>query len=177
MNSHHKFIGTTNHHNPFSLKSDDRRLVMVRSSDDKIGDREYFDDLYALIEDGDTIRTVYSHFKNYDLSSYNPPKIPHTDHAEGMKELSITPVENWLREYTFQNIGNTVVVTLGAKAIYQLFMGWCGTATKYETNPQKLGMHLSNLRLDGVGKGARDGKGRNTKTFNFVLLKKYFDME
>jgi hypothetical protein len=63
-------------------EKDERRFVIIRSSDDKIGKSSslYFDELYTLMKDADTIRTIYSHFKNCDLSSYDPAMIPLTEH-------------------------------------------------------------------------------------------------
>ena len=60
VSSYHHFIATTNKANPFKITKDCRRFVVVRSSDDKIGNIDYFSELYSLMEDSDTIRTVIS---------------------------------------------------------------------------------------------------------------------
>lgn len=101
--SHHHFIVTTNNDNAFNIKKDDRRMVVVRSSDDKIGNTDYFDEIYALIEDTDTVRTTYDYFKNFDLSSYEPSKIPQTEHLTELKAISTSPVEDWLKDLTLEN--------------------------------------------------------------------------
>ena len=175
--SHHKFIVTTNNHSPLSIKKDDRRFAVIRSSDDKIGDSGYFDELYALLDDNDSIRTIYSYLKKYDISDFVAKDIPQTEHLEGLKEMSVSPIEDWLREYTFENVNNTEIVKVSSKDIYKLFTDWLAVeGRKYETNVRSLGMKLTNLRISGVSKGERNSKCEDTKAFDFALLKKHFNM-
>ena len=58
-------IVTTKNDNPLSIKKGDRRFSMIRSRDDEIGNNRYFNKLYALLDDTDTNRTIYSYFRNY----------------------------------------------------------------------------------------------------------------
>jgi hypothetical protein len=44
--SHHRFIITTNNEDPIKTTKDDRRKLIIRSSDEKCGDIEYFEHLY-----------------------------------------------------------------------------------------------------------------------------------
>ena len=175
--SHHHFIVTTNNENPLSIKKDDRRFAMVRSSDDKIGDTEYFNGLYELLDNHDFIRTMYSYFKHYDVSEFDPKLIPQTEHLKGLKEMATSPVEDWLRDYTYENRFNTNIPTLGSRALLKLFNDWLiVVGRKFDTNEQKLGVKITNLRIAGIGKGERDSKGLNTKSFDFSLLKQHFEM-
>jgi hypothetical protein len=43
--SYHRFIITTNNENPIDTKEDDRRNVIIRSSDEKIGNKAYFNEI------------------------------------------------------------------------------------------------------------------------------------
>jgi hypothetical protein len=175
--SYHRFIVTTNNDNPLSIKKDDRRFAIVRSSDDKIGDTEYFNGLYALLDNHDFIRTMYNYFKEYDISEFDPKKIPQTEHLKGLKDMAVSPVEDWLRDYTYENRFNTTIVTMGGRTTLKLFNDWLALVGRvFDTNEQKLGVKITNLRIKGIGKGERDTKGLNTKTFDFTLLKKHFDM-
>lgn len=176
--SHHHFIVTTNNDNPLSIKKDDRRFVIARSSDDKIGNVEHFNTLHGLLDDHDFIRTSYSYLKNYDLTGFDPKNIPQTEHLTGLKDMATSPIEDWLRDYTYENKNNLNVITLNGRGILKLFKDWLDVVgRKFDTNEQKIGVKLTNLRINGIGKGERDNKGLNTKSFNFTLLKAHFNME
>jgi Family of unknown function (DUF5906) len=178
VRSYHHFIGTTNKENPIKIEKGERRFFIVRSSDDKIGNRPHFDKMYSLMEDIDVLRSCYDYFKTLDLTGYNPQDIPLSEHKESLKELSVSPIEDWLREYTFENKLNTEIITLSGSSIHQLFKDWSVVENrKYDITSTNLAIKLTNLRIKGVGKGLRDEKGLRTKTFNFVELKEYFNIE
>ena len=178
VSSYHHFIATTNKSNPFEITKDCRRFVVVRSSDDKIGNIDYFSELYALMEDSDTIRTVYNYFKELDLSSYKPTEIPSTEHLDGLKSMSTSPIEDWLQDFTIQNMDQSEPLKLNADDIFEHFKSWLqlNPSRKFETNKQKLGIKMSYLKIPGITKGDKDNKGCATKMFDFELLKKHFQI-
>eukprot|EP01041_Mallomonas_annulata_P015134 gene15134-32098_t len=60
--SHHRFLITSNKEIPVKPG---RRTVLIRSSDELIGNKEYFDDLYKIINDVNVQKTFYEYLKNY----------------------------------------------------------------------------------------------------------------
>jgi CRISPR/Cas system endoribonuclease Cas6 (RAMP superfamily) len=98
INSYHHFIITTNKENPIGTTKDDRRKLIIRSSDEFIGNREYFNKMYALLENVEFIRTCYDYFKDYDLSGYEYKDIPKTEHQEDLQMLSVS-VPNMLKKH------------------------------------------------------------------------------
>jgi hypothetical protein len=175
INSYHHFIITTNKENPIATTKDDRRKLIIRSSDEFIGNREYFNKMYALLENVEFIRTCYAYFKDYDLSGYEYKDIPKTEHQEDLKELSVSAPEQWLESFTRDNRNEESVERLG-RVVFNLFMGWCGENNiKYDTTPQKLGIKLKSLKIDGVEKGDSKVDGK-MKVFNINKLKKHFNI-
>lgn len=104
ITSYHRFITTTNGEEPFISKKDDRRNFIVRSSDEKIGDKAYFNQLYKLLDDPNIIKSCYEYFKSIpDLDKFNSLPIPVTKHQNNLKEISRSPIEVWLEDFTRQN--------------------------------------------------------------------------
>jgi hypothetical protein len=49
------------------------------------------------------------------------------------------------------------------------------TNTSFDTNPAKLGMKLTNLKIQGITKGEHKALG-STKNFDITLLKQYYNI-
>jgi hypothetical protein len=75
ITSHHHFIITTNKENPIKTQKGDRRKFIVRSSDELIKNRHYFEKLYKFMDTIDTVRTCYDCFMEFDVSTFNPENI------------------------------------------------------------------------------------------------------
>jgi hypothetical protein len=175
IDSFHYFIITTNKENPIGTTKDDRRKIIIRSSDELIRNKEYFDKIYEMVEDTDVIRTCYDYFKDYDLSEYDYKNIPTTEHQDDLKQLSVSCPEQWLEFLTRENIHLETVEMLG-KDIFINFSAWAVINNiKYDTTALKLDIALKNLKIDGLEKGRHTDEGA-TKMFNIVKLKKYFNM-
>ena len=175
INSYHHFIITTNKANPIGTTKDDRRKLIIRSSDQLIGKAQYFTDMYALLDNVDFVRTCYDYFKTYDLTGYDYKNIPITEHQEDLKELSVSAPEQWLEAFTRENITKGNIELLGGES-FALFLGWCGeNNVKYDTTALKFGINIKNLKIEGVEKGRHTDKGA-TKIYNISKLKKHFKL-
>ena len=73
----------------------DRRKFIVRSSDELIKNRPYFEKLYKFMDTIDTVRTCYDYFMEFDVSTFNLENMPKTDYQEDLKSLCVSPVETW----------------------------------------------------------------------------------
>ena len=175
--SFHRFIITTNNEEPVKTSNDDRRNVIIRSSDEKIGDREYFDELETMLNDANVIKTCYEYFKSLEgISNFRNIPMPETTYQSNLKELSISPIEQWLQSFVGENYSEQTLEMTGKETL-DLFADWCMlNGVTYNINSVKLGVRLTNLNISGVQKGNHTKKG-NTKIFNIPLLKKHFKME
>lgn len=130
------------------------------------------------MEDSDAIRTVNNYFKELDLSSYKPTEIPSTEHLDDLKSINTSPIEDWLQDFTIQNVDKSEPLKMNADDIFEHFKSWLqlNPSRKFEINKQKLGIRMSYLKIPGITKGYKDNKGCATKMFDFKLLKKHFQI-
>jgi hypothetical protein len=125
INSFHRFIITTNNEEPIGSKKDDRRNLIIRSSDEKIGDKEYFKNLHKILEDVNVIKTCYEYFKGLnDLDTFNKIEKPVTEYQANIQEGNRSHIELWLEDFTAENFDQTEVVLLGNEK-FNLFKKWC----------------------------------------------------
>ena len=75
----HRYIFTTNSKDPLPTSKDDRRFNLIRSSDEKIGDTEYFDRLHAAVNDPDTLKQLYVYFMSKNFATEVPQAIEYRD--------------------------------------------------------------------------------------------------
>lgn len=175
--SFHRFIITTNNYEPINTSNDDRRNLIIRSSDEKCGDKEYFTTLHSILEDVNVVKTCYEYFKSVpDMDKFNTLPIPQTEHQTHLKKLSQNPIELWLEAFALQNFDKEQVELLGVDAC-KLFKEWCcQNDMKYEIDAKKFGVRLSLLKLDAITKGRHTNKGE-TKFYNISKLKNHFKLD
>jgi hypothetical protein len=158
--SYHRFIITTNKEDPIATSQDDRRNIIIRTSDELIGNKEYFNKLHALLDDVNVIRTCYDYFKNIpDLEKFNNIPLPKTSYQENLRLLDLSPPEQFLIEFCSKNEG---LVEVENKDFYNQFNEFIqANNIEYNTTPLKFGVKIANLKIDGVE------KGRHTKTADY----------
>lgn len=173
IQSYHRFIITTNKEEPINTSKQDRRNLIIRSSDEKCNDREYFKMLHQILEDVNVIKTCYEYFKSIpNMDTFNLLPIPVTEYQTDLKELSANPIEKWIESLTFKNIEkNTVELT--TEEIYDLFSDWCNSnGIEYKCNGLQLMVRIARLKINGIEK-------HKTKTctktlFDINMLKSHF---
>jgi phage/plasmid-associated DNA primase len=174
IKSYHRFITTTNKEEPIKSTNGDRRNLIIRSSDEKKGDYSYFETMHKFLEDIDVIRTCYDYFKGIEgMDKFKDIPIPQTEYQTNLKELSKSPIEQWLESFTREHMNDDkeCIELLGIE-IYELFKIWCGeNGIKYEIDTRKLGVRLTNMKINGIYRGKHTNKGE-TKMFNITELKK-----
>jgi hypothetical protein len=176
IKSYHRFITTTNKEEPINSTNGDRRNLIIRSSDEKKGDYIYFEMMHNYLEDNDVIRTCYDYFRGIPgMDKFKDIPIPQTEYQTNLKELSKSPIEQWLESFTREHMNDPkeCIELLGTE-IYELFKDWSNSnGIKYDINAVKLGVKLINMKINGVSKGRHTMKG-DTKLFNISELKNTF---
>ena len=107
------------------------------------------------------------------MDKFKDISIPQTEYQTNLKELSKSPIEQWLESFIREHINdhNEYIELLGTE-IYELFKHWRDSnGVKYEVDSRKLGVRLTNMKFNGVHKGKHTNKGE-TKLFNITELKK-----
>lgn len=174
--SYHRFIITTNSDDPIETSYDDRRFLIIRASDEKCGDSEYFTGLMDNIQDDSVIVACYKHFTSLEgLEKFHSEKLPTTSFQDNLRENSLTPIETWIRDCVCAKAKSGEVKYTNAE-VYNSFKTYClDNGIKYETSCPKLNIKLLNLRLPGVANGR--SKVERLKTFNIAELRKHFKIE
>ena len=171
INSFHRFIITTNNHDPIKTTADDRRKLIIRSSDELIGNKEYFNDLYALINDENAVKSFYEYLKTIpDMGCFGNLPLPITEFQENVKASYVACEVQWLENFVATR--EVDEVRLSGKDCLDLFKDWLigNGMSDYNTNSVKFGLKLSNMKMNGLTKN-------HTKTgrmylFDIPVLKK-----
>jgi len=174
--SYHRFIGTTNHKDPFKTEKDDRRNLIARASDELIGNFDYFNKINEYINDINAIKTCYEYFKSIpDMVNFNKMKMPVTEYQQDLKDSNISPIELWVKSFVLDNYYETEVEKY-AKELFVLFNEWCQKCNiEYKITIIQFGVRMKQLNISGIEKGKHTNKG-DKKLFKIQLLKNYFDL-
>ena len=152
INSYHRFIITTNNEEPINSKKDDRRNLIIRSSDELIGNTEYFNKIYKLLDNENVIKSCYEYFKQMpNMDKFRNIPLPKTQYQEDIKEASVSPIELWLIDFAKSHSGSDDV-TVTASTMFSLFTSFCSKCgIKYEVSNVQFGVRLKRLNVSGVG--------------------------
>ena len=176
INSYHRFIATTNNDDSIPTQKGDRRNLVIRCSDEKKGDTEYFNTMYKYLDDINVIRTLYDYFKNIpNMDKFNKIPMPKTEYQEDMKASNRSPIEMWLEDFTREH-GNEVDVIKKGDEVFTLFKSWVSLHNmSYEVNSIKFMVRLKNLNIDGIT--TKSTKICNLKVFNIAKMKVHFGID
>lgn len=176
VQSYHRFITTTNNEEPLNTKKGDRRNLMIRSSDEKCGDKEYFTEMYALLDDVNVVKTCYEYFKAIpDMDKFGKIPLPVTDYQQDLQELSKSPIENWVKSFTYDNMDKSEVTVFTKEAFTEFKHYITENKVEYHVNNVQFGVRLQRLKIDGITTGIHSKKGYKIK-FDINILKKKFQI-
>jgi hypothetical protein len=163
ITSYHRFLITTNSEDPIQTSDDDRRNLIIRSSDELIKNKPYFDLLRDATENDDMICSYFHYLKSIpDMDKFNNLDIPQTEYQNDLKELYVPIVNKWIVDYQ-TNPDNELTIT--ASEAYTRFKEWLNTnAPKYDV------MNISSFGLKVKNSGLKVAKKHTSKgavyTFN-----------
>lgn len=157
MRSFHRIIGFTNQVNyPVQTSSADRRKLIIRSSDEKIGDTAYFNTLYSYLDTDQVIGALFNYFNTLNVENFNKTRgrhIPKTNYQEIIAENYSNPVEDWIFHHISNNEEEVDKITLTGKELYISWRNYANdVGIKLEISLQQLGVRLHLLKLKGIEK-------------------------
>ena len=137
---------------------------------------DYFNTINKYLDDDKVIKMMYNYFKNIpDIDKFHTISKPTTEYQKNIQDGNVSVPELWLKHFINQNINSNEIELLG-KETFDLFQQWATTHKfKYEINSVKLGVHLSNLKINGIKKGKHTNKG-DTRIYNIPELKAHFNI-
>ena len=96
--SYHRFIITTNNEDPMPTKKDDRRFWIVRSSDELIGNKEYFNDLQEILKDENVIKSLFDYFNTLEgAEEFGKLQHPVTEYQQNIQDANMSIPERWFK--------------------------------------------------------------------------------
>ena len=168
--SYHKFIITTNSEDPVYTDENDRRFFVIRSSDEKLNNLEYFKKMNEYLDDPDVIKTCYEYFKNIpDIINFPFLVKPVSKFHDNLKELNKSVITQFLEHLCYLH-SEKVEVEYTTQDLYKDFTLWVdNNGIKYETSSLKLMCSIRNLNHTSIVK-KQNNKGRFS-TLNIKQLK------
>lgn len=172
--SYHRFFITTNNEDPIKSTKGDRRKLIIRSSDELIGNKTYFDKLYAIMDDENAVKSIYEYFKTLKgADTFNKLLIPETEHQRDIQDSYISPVELWLNELVLENSKLAYIEKTSSEQYDSFNTFKINSGINFECSIISFGLKLKHLRIDGVGDIIKT-KTCNKRRFDIPKMKVHF---
>lgn len=171
MASHVNLIATTNdEQGGFKVGEDTRRFWILRASDKRLGDTEYFDKFYGYLKDTNCVKSVYEWFKRREITSnFDDPKgTPITEYQRRIAESNRSNIDTFLENYTRKNWkelreGNGILEMTSTECL-ELYKSYCSEHgerwEKGATSAAGLSMKINNSDICDKSKATRAEKRR-----------------
>jgi len=180
MQSYHRFLMCTNNIDPVKTHKEDRRNVIIRVSDEKIGNRPYFTLLHDNIENPDILAGIYNFFMARDLTGVNLTELPRTEYHNMMIAANESPFVQFMRQFTFENQRLAWVDLQGADLLakYQAWSTKNGFQYADKVNSASLMKQImADKKLSAcVTELPRNKKGQ-PRRYNIVALKALYGID
>jgi hypothetical protein len=173
--SYHRVIIGSNSETPIKVTDDERRTFLLRASDEKIGDKKYFDKLYSYLDDQGTISAMYQYFSTMKgVAEFHKELAPVSDHQKELAKLDRSPIEQFVMDLVENK--NDGVMSYTNKTLYNKFRDFIDeNDIEYKCSNVKFGVNLTLAKIDGVSNETK----RNTrmKSFDIKTIRKHFKMD
>jgi hypothetical protein len=163
VQSYHKFICATNNKEAIKPSKDDRRNCLIECSDELCNEGkteeeqdaicEYITTIKKHINSDDSIKTIYEWLKSIEgLQGFGFKRAPKTEFHMEQTQLTMNPMEIWLREWIVErNTGDVIVVT--TSDLFKKFITWTEVnCSEYKITSLQFGVRLSRLKIKGMTK-------------------------
>jgi hypothetical protein len=192
ITSYHNFIAPTNNNDPVPTTGDDRRLMIVRASDELIGNTKYFDKFYGFINDKNAMKTLFEYYRTVHIpENFNKLKPPTTKHHQELKTMNRHVIEQWLEAFIVEEVrllypgvdnldefieSDEFEESQDEKGyssahLYDDFKEWRqSNGINYEVSAPQFNMRIHNMRVNGIT--VKKTKKCNMKVFKFAEVLK-----
>ena len=191
MKSYHRMLGTTNEPDAMTTKKGNRREVAIETSSEMIikpndskeeSDRKelFFKKLYDMLEDEDSIATIYNYFKNLP----NVPKVinksimPVTAYQKELENLNRDTIEMFLENWAYNNEEDKKP---SVEYLWDSFKEFCVSNNfKFDyLDSRKFATRLSRKKIPGIGESEVERRGSKCvrcRNIQIEPLRKHFNI-
>jgi len=99
-----RFVFTTNHDVPVVTSDDERRFFFIQTSDEKRGDRKFWDETYEGFKHPDFAPALLYYLLNRDISEFKPRDFPETEYGRRVKQAFIPAVAQYFRDWIERSV-------------------------------------------------------------------------
>ena len=99
-----RFAFTTNHDVPVVTSDDERRFFFIQTSDEKRGDRKFWDETYEGFKNPDFAPALLYYLLNRDISAFKPRDFPETEYGRRVKQAFIPTVAQYFRNWIERSV-------------------------------------------------------------------------
>ena len=145
INSVHRFFASSNHEHFSHVEADDRRLLIVKVSKSRQGDRAYFSDLAAAIDDDTVIAAMVHDLMQLNLNHFDVRQRPLTQEHASQKIQSLQGFDRyWFEVLTNGRFGEDSPGTYGMDEHWKddgfiSTKSLCARYQYYDTQSQRFG--------------------------------------
>jgi energy-coupling factor transporter ATP-binding protein EcfA2 len=175
IKSFHRVIGTSNSEVPFKVSEDERRSATLRASDELLGNKKYFDTLYAALDDKGTIKALYDYFSTIpDLENFHKESAPITEHQKELAKLDRSPIEQFVMDLVEDK--NSGVLEYTNKSLYEKFREFVDdNDIEYKCSNVKFGVNLTLAKIAGITNAT--AHNARSKSLDVKAIRKHFKMD
>lgn len=149
-----RFIAFTNHENSLMVENSDRRLVMIKSNNNNVGDSTYFEPLFKCLTNIDYLKDAFSYFATRDLSNFNPFKAPESKYKRDQKLNCLSNSLKFIKDI-WDNFDLDDDFRIHGCDLYSLFNKYCKdygvksvSRQSLNTNLSKIGVHYHPIKFN-----------------------------
>jgi len=161
VQSNHRFITFTNNADPSTKNK--RRDLFIRCSDEKVGNKEYFEEGFKYAEDYGVCLYIYEYLMGLKVNrTITEFDIPNSDYDEEIKAEQKNIVILFLEDLCnkFIDTNNTNIEEIDNNEIYKDFLKFkYSIHSNYELSPIAFHMKISFYKFKSITKGS-DGSKR-----------------
>lgn len=160
VNSNHRFITFTNNADPSSKNK--RRDLFIRCSDDKVGDKTYFEEGFKYAEDKNVCLFIYKYLMgltiNKTITQFDIPKSEYDEAISAeQRNIVLLFLEDICSEYI--DIDNTYIEEKDNNEMYKDFIRFKNSIhNNYDMSPIAFHMKISFYKFKSIIKGNKGNK-------------------
>lgn len=178
ITSFHRFSMTTNKEDPFVTHKDDRRTYIIKCSNELIDNKEYFDNFYKMINDDNSIATIYDYLKNLEgIDKFLDIPKPITSYQQTLQDINTDIIDSFMINFTTEHYYDEKrQFEISSSEIYTEFKNYCKkVGVEGIMSSQKFHGRITLRNIKGIEEGLRSNKGRKKK-IDIPLLIEHFNI-
>lgn len=171
LDSYVRIVMTTNAEVPVPIEQTDRRFILMKASDQKRGDLQFWNSVHTELAKQSTLEAYYNHLLHLNISEFNPRDRPITEYYEEVKTSFIPYHAQYFQKLIEES---PEIHTWNWKA--RELMEAMKQSTKFDLNQTKFGrdLKLYSIIHKNVGKYCATYTANTNELVDFLKSKRWW---